>query len=99
MKSKSKNPFWVHSPLEESYCKLRMYKYLDQSDCEISIRPKSDFYEKDGQEFRTGCISVFIGNHMGTIETELVLTKKEAREFANYILNMIEALEAENGEH
>lgn len=37
MKSKSKSPFWVHSPLEESYCKVRMYKYLDQSDCEISI--------------------------------------------------------------
>ena len=94
MKSKSKNPYWICGKLEESYCKHRMYKCLNDSECEIAIRPENGYVElDDGEEVTTKNVAIFIGNRMGTIETELVLTKKEAREFANYILNIVDTLE------
>lgn len=71
-----------------------MYKCLNDSECEITIRPENGYVEQDdGEEVVTKNVAIFIGNRMGTIETELVLTKKEAREFANYILNMVNTLE------
>lgn len=98
MQSKSKNPYWIHAKLEESYCKHQMYKCLNDSECEISIRPENGYVELDGgEEVVTKNIAIFIGNDMGTIETTLVLTKKEAREFANYILNMVDTLEKDEG--
>lgn len=97
MQSKSKNPYWIHAKLEESYCKHQMYKCLIDSECEISIRPENGYVELDGgEEVVTKNIAIFIGNDMGTIETTLVLTKKEAREFANYILQMVNVLEKDN---
>lgn len=97
MKNESKNPYWIHGKLEESYCKNRMYKCLNDSECEIAIRPENSYVELDGgEEVVTKNISIFIGNRMGTIETELVLTKKEAREFAIYILQMVNVLEKDN---
>lgn len=41
-------------------------------------------------------VAIFIGNDMGTIETTLVLTKREAREFADYILKMVDVLEKDD---
>lgn len=94
MKSKSKNPYWIHGKLEESYCKHRMYKCLNDSECEITIRPEEHYVELDGgEEVVTKNVAIFFGNRTGTIETTLVLTKREAREFANYILNMVDTLE------
>ena len=96
MKNTSKNPFFVHTCLEESECKIRSYKYLDGSECEITIRPESDFVVKDGKEVRTDNVAIFIGNEPGTIQAELYLTQREAKEFANYILDFVKALEADN---
>lgn len=96
MKNTSRNPFFVHAWLEESDCKIRSYKYLDGSECEITIRPESDLVVIDGKEVRTDNVAIFIGNKPATIQAELCLTQKEAKEFANYILDLVKALEADN---
>ena len=92
MKNTSRNPFFVHTCLEESECKIHSYKYFDGSECEITIRPESDYVEKDGKEVRTDNVAIVIGNWRGTIQAELYLTQREAKEFANYILDFVKAL-------
>ena len=96
MKKENKNPLFTNAKLEESYCKYRMYKCLHNAECEITLRPQGIFYEEDGKMLKRKDVSIFIGNDTGTIETELVLTTKEAREFANYILELVDAMEKES---
>lgn len=96
MKNNSRNPFFVNTCLEESGCKIRSYNYFEGSECEITIRPESDFVEIDGKVVRMDNVAIFIGNNRNTIEAELCLTQKEAKEFANYILDFVKALEADN---
>ena len=96
MKNTSRNPFFVHTCLEESECKIRSFKYLNGSECEIYIRPESDTVVLDGKEVRTDNVAIFIGNKPCTIQAELYLTQKEAKEFANYILDFVKALETED---
>ena len=97
MKSKSKNPYWIHGKFEESYYLHRMYKCLRNSDCEVTIRPQDSYIELDGgEEVRTKKVAIFVGNDSGTVETTLVLSKREAREFANYILKMVDVLEKDD---
>ena len=92
MKNKSKNPFWCSTHLEDSgsYCKMHVAKVLDNKECEIIIRPATVY---DENEIKQDGINIYIGNRMSTFYTELTFTKKEAKEFANHILTMLENME------
>lgn len=98
MQSKSKNPFFINAKLEESYTQHRMYKCLRTSECDVTIRSQDSYVELDGGEIkRTKKVAIFLGNESETIETVLVMTQREALEFANYILNMVDTLEKDEG--
>lgn len=96
MKNESRNPFWVHAKLEESYYKQRSYSCLNNSECEIIIRPERNYFEQNGEEHFTHDVGIYIGNRISTVNTELVLSKKEAKEFANLILNFVDVLEKDD---
>lgn len=91
MKSDIKNPFWFNSKLEQSCARLRMIKVFDTDQCEITIRPDSVFIEEDGNVSKQQVIDIYLGD--GNSHIEIDLTLKEAREFANAILDMVNELE------
>ena len=95
MKSNSKNPFWFNAKLEQSCARLRMFKVLEANQCEITIRPDSVYVDlEDGNVSEQQGIGIFVGDSgLGNNHIEMNLTLKEAREFANAILNMVNELE------
>ncbi len=95
MKSNSKNPFWFNAKLEQSYARLRMFKVLEAKQCEITIRPDSVYVDlEDGNVSEQQGIGIFVSDSdFGNNHIEMNLTLKEAREFANAILNMVNELE------
>lgn len=95
MKSNSKNPFWFNAKLEQSCARLRMFKVLEANQCEITIRPDSVYVNlEDGNVSEQQGIGIFVGDSgFGNNHIEMNLTLKEAREFANAILNMANELE------
>lgn len=98
MKSKSKNPLWFNSKLEQSCARLRMFKTIEANQCEVTIRPDKVYVDlEDGNVSEQQGVGIFVGDSdFGNNHIEINLTLKEAREFANVILNMVSALEAEN---
>lgn len=95
MKSNSKNPFWFNAKLEQSCARLRMFKVLRANQCEITIQPDSLYVDlEDGNVSEQQGIGIFVGDSgFGNNHIEMNLTLKEAREFANAILNMVNELE------
>ena len=95
MKSNSKNPFWFNAKLEQSCARLRMFKVLIANQCEITIQPDSVYVDlEDGNVSEQQGIGIFVGDSgFGNNHIEMDLTLKEAREFANAILNMVNELE------
>lgn len=95
MKSKSKNPFWVNSKLEESCARIRMFQVLEANQCEVTIRPDTVYVDlENGDVSEQQGVGIFVGDSgFGNNYIEMNLTLKEAREFANYILNMVNTLE------
>lgn len=95
MKSNSKNPFWFNAKLEQSCARLRMFKVLEAEQCEITIHPDSVFVDQeDGKVSEQQGIGIFVGDSsFGNNYIEMNLILKEAREFANAILNMVNELE------
>ena len=72
-----------------------MFKVLDADQCEITIRPDTVFVdEANGNVSEQQGIDIFVGDsQFGNNHVEIELTLKEAREFANAILNMVNELE------
>lgn len=99
MKSKSKNPLWFNAKLEQSCARLRMFKVINGNQCEVTIRPDSVYVDlEDGNVSEQQGIGIFVGDSgFGNNHIEMNLTLKEAREFANYILNMVDTLEKDEG--
>ena len=95
MKSNSKNPFWFNAKLEQSCVRLRMFKVLEANQCEITIRPDRVYVDlEDRNVSEQQGIGIFVGDSgFGNNHIEMNLTLKEAREFANAILNMVNELE------
>ena len=95
MKSNSKNPFWFNAKLEQSCARLRMFKALIANQCKITIKPDSVYVElENGNVSEQQGIGIFVSDSdFGNNHIEMNLTLKEAREFANAILNMINELE------
>lgn len=95
MKSNSKNPFWFNAKLEQSCARLRMFKALETKQCEITIRPDGVYVDlENGNVSEQQGIGIFVGDSdFGNNHIEMNLTLKEAREFANAILNMVNELE------
>ena len=95
MKSNSKNPFWFNAKLEQSRARLRMFKALKSDQCEVTIRPDKVYVASNGGNVsEEQGILVFVGDSsFGNNQIEMNLTLKEAREFANAIINMVNELE------
>ena len=101
MKSKSKNPFWFNSKLEQSYVRLRMFKAINADQCNLTIRPDEVYVDlEDGNVSEQQGVCIFVGDSgFGNNHIEMNLTLKEARKFANAILNIVDSLEADNEAH
>lgn len=100
MKSNSKNPIWFNAKLEQSCARLRMFKVLEANQCEITIRPDRVYVDlEDGNVSEQRGIGIFVSDSgFGNNHIEMNLTLKEAREFANAILNMVNKLEKRRDE-
>ena len=72
-----------------------MFKVLIANQCEITIHPDSVYVDlEDGNVSEQQGIGIFVGDSgFGNNHIEMNLTLKEAREFANAILNMVNELE------
>lgn len=95
MKCDSKNPLWFNSKLEQSSARIRMFKALKSDQCEVTIRPGKVYVAAKGCNVsEEQGIVVFVGDSsFGNSQIEMNLTLKEAREFANAIINMVNELE------
>lgn len=95
MKSNSKNPFWFNAKLEQSCARLRMFKVINGNQCDVTIRPDSVYVDlEDENVSEQQGVGIFVGDSdFGNNQIEMNLTLKEAREFANAILNIVNELE------
>lgn len=84
MKNTSQNPFWARANLERGCARLRIFKALRGEACEVVVR--SDGHEE---------IDILLGNKSETALAYITLDVQEAKEFANMILGVAEAIERE----
>lgn len=72
-----------------------MFRVLEANQCEITIRPDRVYVDlEDGNVSEQRGIGIFVSDSgFGNNHIEMNLTLKEAREFANTILNMVNKLE------
>lgn len=84
MKNTSQNPFWAQAKLERGLARFRNFRALIKDECEVVVR-------SDGDEE----IDILIGNRSETALTYVVLDTQEAKEFANMILGVADAIERE----
>lgn len=84
MKNTSQNPFWARAKLERGYARLRIFKALRGEACEVVVR--SDGHEE---------IDILLGNKSETALAYITLDAQEAKEFANMILGVADAIERE----
>lgn len=86
MKNTSQNPFWARAKLERGRARFRNFRALIKDECEVVVR-------SDGDEE----IDILIGNRSETALTYVTLDIQEAKEFANMILGVADALERKGG--
>lgn len=84
MKNTSQNPFWARAKLERGRARIRSFRALIKDECEVVVR--SDGHEE---------IDIFLGNKSETALAYVTLDTQEAKEFANMILGVAEAIERE----
>ena len=84
MKNTSQNPFWAQAKLERGRARFRNFMALIKDECEVVVR--SDGHEE---------IDILLGNKSETALTYVTLDIQEAKEFANMILGVAEAIERE----
>ncbi len=86
MKNTSQNPFWAQAKLERGRARFRNFMALIKDECEVVVR--SDGHEE---------IDILLGNKSETALTYVTLDIQEAKEFANMILGVADALERKGG--
>lgn len=86
MKNTSQNPFWAQAKLERGWARFRNFMALIKDECEVVVR--SDGHEE---------IDILLGNKSETALTYVTLDIQEAKEFANMILGVADALERKGG--
>lgn len=82
MKNNSQNPFWAQAKLERGRARFRNFRTLIQDECDVVVRSEGD------EE-----IGILIGNRSETSLTYITLDIIEAKEFANMILGVADAIE------
>lgn len=84
MKNTSTNPFYASAKVERGDARLRVFKALREEECEVVVR-------------REGDKEVYIGfsDRYELALADIILDTQEAKEFANMILGVAEAIERE----
>lgn len=88
MKNTSTNPFYASAKVERGDARLRVFKALREEECEVVVRREGD---------REGDREVYIGfsDRYELALADIILDTQEAKEFANMILGVAEAIERE----
>lgn len=86
MKNTSTNQFYASATVERGDAQLRMFKALDKEECIVEVHLGS---EKE--------VSICMSDRRGFNEATITLDVQEAKEFANMILGVADALERKGG--
>ncbi len=82
MKNTSTNQFYASATVERGDAQLRMFKALDKEECIVEVHLGS---EKE--------VSICMSDRSGFNAATITLDVQEAKEFANMILGVADALE------
>lgn len=84
MKNDSRNPFYASAKVERGTARVKVFKSLDKEECGVWVR---SYGERE--------VFIGVGDRFELAFTSIVLDTQEAKEFANMILGVAEAIERE----
>lgn len=84
MKNDSRNPFYASAKVERGTARVKLFKALDKEECGVWVR---SYGERE--------VFIGVGDRFELAFAYVVLDTQEAKEFANMILGVAEAIERE----
>lgn len=86
MKNDSRNPFYASAKVERGTARVKVFKALDKEECGVWVR---SYGERE--------VFIGVGDRFELAFASIVLDTQEAKEFANMILGVADALERKGG--
>lgn len=84
MKNDSRNPFYASAKVERGTARVKVFKALDKEECGVWVR---SYGERE--------VFIGVGDRFELAFAYIVLDTQEAKEFANMILGVADAIERE----
>lgn len=86
MKNDSRNPFYASAKVERGTARVKVFKALNKEECGVWVR---SYGERE--------VFIGVGDRFELAFASIVLDTQEAKEFANMILGVADALERKGG--